>query len=94
MEREHLNPADALENTLKVLEEQHKLPRRIVMTRWLSSVEAIKVLVTSRLTYQDFFQYETTSKGEEIFEWLHDNTVFGFWVVLLPDRRDTSANWT
>jgi hypothetical protein len=30
LEREHLNPADALENTLKVLEEQHKLPRRIV----------------------------------------------------------------
>ena len=62
MEREHPNPADALENTLKVLEEQHKLPRRIVMTRWLSSVEAIKVLVTSRLTYQYFFQHETTSK--------------------------------
>jgi hypothetical protein len=39
LEREHRNPADALENTLKVLAEQHKLPRRIVMTRWLSSVK-------------------------------------------------------
>ena len=83
LEREILNPADALENTLKVLVEQHKLPRRIVMTRWLSSVEAIKVLVTSRLTYQDFFQHETTRKGEEIFEWLHDNTVFGWYYCLL-----------
>ena len=83
LEREVRNPVDALENTLKVLEEQHKLPRRIVMTRWLSSVDAIKVLVTSRTTYQDFFQHETTQKGEEIFEWLHDNTVFGWYYCLI-----------
>jgi hypothetical protein len=83
LEREVRNPDDALENTLKVLEEQHKLPRRIVMTRWLSSVDAIKVLVTSRTTYQDFFQHETTQKGEEIFEWLHDNTVFGWYYCLI-----------
>ncbi len=83
LEREHRNPADALENTLKVLAEQHKLPRRIVMTRWLSSVKAIKVLVTSRSTYQDFFQHETGRKGEDIYEWLHDNTVFGWYYCLI-----------
>jgi hypothetical protein len=83
LEREVRNPDDALENSLKVLEEQHKLPRRIIMTRWLSSVDAIKVLVTSRTTYQDFFQHETTRKGEEMFEWIHDNTVFGWYYCLI-----------
>jgi hypothetical protein len=83
LEREHRNPADALENTLKVLAEQHKLPRRIVMARWLSSVEAIKFLVTSRSTYQDFFQHETGRKGEDIYEWLHDNIVFGWYYCLI-----------
>jgi hypothetical protein len=83
LEREHRNPYDALESTLNVLEEQHKLPRRVVMTRWLSSADAIKVLVTSRGTYQDFFQFENSDKGMEIYEWLHDNTVFGWYYCLL-----------
>ncbi len=55
---------------LKVLVEQHKLPRRIVLTRWLPSVEAIKVVATSRAIYQDFFQFETSKKGTDIYEWL------------------------
>ena len=53
--REVGNPDEELERILTALEEQHKLPRRIVMTRWLSSREAIKVLVLSRRTYQLFF---------------------------------------
>jgi hypothetical protein len=83
VELEHINPDDALENVLKVLVKQHKLPRRIVLTRWLSSVEAIKVVVTSRATYQDFIQFETTNEGTDIYEWLMDNSVFGWYYCLL-----------
>jgi hypothetical protein len=63
VELEHINPDDALDNVLKVLVVQHKLPQRIVLTRWLSSVEAIKVVVTSRATYEEFFQFKSFKQG-------------------------------
>ncbi len=49
---ERRNQAEALENVLKLLllEVQHKLPRWIVMTRWLSSMDAVKVMATGRET--------------------------------------------
>ncbi len=67
---ERRNPAEALENVLKLLEEQHKLPRRIVMTRWLSSTDAVKVMATSRETYKNFFEHETSEPGKAIFDQL------------------------
>ncbi len=51
---EHRNPDEELQRILATLEEQQKLPRRVVLTRWLSSREAIKVIVTSRETYKKF----------------------------------------
>jgi hypothetical protein len=51
------NPHDDLEAVLSVLgEERHKLPRRrIVLTRWLSSADAVRGVLTSRETYALFF---------------------------------------
>jgi hypothetical protein len=63
--RELRNPDEELERILTALEEQHKLPRRIVLTRWLSSREAIKVLVTSRTTYQNFLLKKPQLKGKK-----------------------------
>jgi hypothetical protein len=49
--------------------------RRVVLTRWLSSREAIKVIVTSRETYKNFFAEETSAKGQEIYDLLHDHII-------------------
>ena len=81
--REVGNPDEELERILTALEEQHKLPRRIVMTRWLSSREAIKVLVTSRRTYQLFFAEETAPGGQVIYDLLHDHTICAWYNCLL-----------
>jgi hypothetical protein len=40
---------------MDVLEECHKLPRRIVLTRWLSSAEAVWVVLNSRRVCINFF---------------------------------------
>ncbi len=71
------NPDDDLEEVLKVLEERHKLPRRVVLTRWLSSADAVKVALTSRDTYTQFFrlnnrkrQKESVSSLKTIQSWL------------------------
>ena len=81
---ERRKPAEALENVLKLLEEQHKLPRRIVMTRWLSSMDAVKVMATSRETYKNFFEHETSEPGKAIFDQLWNNFIFA-WYYCLPD---------
>jgi hypothetical protein len=80
---EHRNPDEELQRILATLEEQHKLPRRIVLTRWLSSREAIKVIVTSRETYKNFFAEETSAKGQEIYDLLHDHIVIAWYYCLL-----------
>jgi hypothetical protein len=80
---ERRNPAEALENVLMLLEEHHKLPRRIVMTRWLSSMDAVKVMVTSRETYKNFFEHETSEPGKGIFDRLWDNFIFAWYYCLL-----------
>jgi hypothetical protein len=58
------NPDDDLEEVLKVHEERHKLPRRVVLTRWLSSADAVKVVLTSHDTYTQFFSFEQSEKAE------------------------------
>jgi hypothetical protein len=61
------NPDDDLEDVLKVLEERHKLPRRVVLTRWLSSADAVNVVLTSHDTYIQFFSFEQSEKAERIY---------------------------
>jgi hypothetical protein len=39
---------DALEDVLTVLLERLKLPRRILMTRWLSTADAVRVVLNAR----------------------------------------------
>ena len=49
------NPDDELETVMETLRERYKLPRHIVLTRWLSSERAIHVLVVCRPAYCVFF---------------------------------------
>ena len=78
------NPHDDLEAVLSVLEERHKLPRRIVLTRWLSSADAVRVVLTSRGTYALFFSHETSNKADTIRELLEDNCIVA-WYACLQD---------
>ena len=78
------NPDDDLDEVLKVLEERHKLPRRVVLTRWLSSADAVKVVVTSRDTYTQFFSFEQSEKAERICALLEDNSIMA-WYPCLQD---------
>jgi len=83
VEVERLNPEEQLEDVITLLEEQHKLPRRIILTRWLSSLDAVKVLVTSCETYKNFFAEETSQKGCAIYDLLWNNFVFAWYHCLL-----------
>ncbi len=72
---EQLNPVEELEQIMTSLEERHKLPRRVVLTRWLSSEDAIRVILNSRLVYINYFSNETNDAASEILErfaCLHD----------------------
>ena len=73
--REQPNPVDELERILTVLEERHKLPRRIVLTRWLSCAEAVRVVVNCRDVYTVFFNNEETDKAQDILELLEDSSI-------------------
>jgi hypothetical protein len=78
----------------RALEEQHKLPRRIVSTRWLSSREAMKVLVTSRRTYQNVFAEETSANEQKIYELLHDHSIcarYNYLLDVLPVLTDMNV---
>jgi hypothetical protein len=78
------NPDDELERILKVLEERTKLPRRIVLTRWLSSAEAVKVVLSCRDAYTVFFAHEETEDGRDIYDILDNNNVIA-WYACLQD---------
>jgi hypothetical protein len=49
------NPVVELERVLGLLEERHKLPRKVVLTRWLSCAEAVRVVLNCRDLYYHFF---------------------------------------
>ena len=78
-----VNPDDELTDVLAVLEERYKLPRRIVLTRWLSSAEAVRVALICRDTYATFFMYETSETGEQINDLLQDNTIIAWYACLM-----------
>jgi hypothetical protein len=90
VELEHIDPDDALENVLKVLVEQHKhkhkRPRRIVLTHWLSSVEAIKVVVTHRpagLHIRIFFRLKLQTRAQTFMS--------GSWITVYLGGTGTTA---
>jgi hypothetical protein len=67
------NPAVELERVLGLLEERHKLPRKVVLTRWLSCVEAVRVVLNCRVLFYHFF-----------VELLEDSAVIA-WYACLQD---------
>ena len=77
-----LNPVEELERLMTSLEERHKLPRRVVLTRWLSSDDAIRVILNSRLVYINYFSGETSDAADEILERLEDSTIFAWYACL------------
>ncbi len=80
-----LNPVEELEKIMTSLEERHKLPRRVVLTRWLSSDDAIRVILNSRLVYiKNYFSNETNDAASEILERLEDSIIFA-WFAFLRD---------
>jgi hypothetical protein len=49
--RDQQNPVDELERIMALLEKRHKLPRKIVLTRWLSCAEAVRLILNARDFY-------------------------------------------
>ena len=49
------NPVVELERIMGILEEQHKLPKKIILTRWLSCAEAVRVVFRFSDLYNNFF---------------------------------------
>ncbi len=66
------NPVAELDHIMTILEERHKLPRRIVLTRWLSCAGAVRVILNCRDVYTNFFSNETTTGADDILELLED----------------------
>jgi hypothetical protein len=79
-----VNPVDALEDVLTVLLERLKLPRRIVMTRWLSTADAVRVVLNARDVYINFFYSEENDKASAILDLLEDSVVMA-WYACLQD---------
>jgi hypothetical protein len=70
------NPVVELDRVMALLEEKHKLPRRVVLTRWLSCADAVRVMLKCREVYTEFFSNEEGTKcASEILELLEDSAV-------------------
>jgi hypothetical protein len=78
------NPVEELEQVMDILLESSKLPRRIVLTRWLSCADAVRVVLNSRLVYITFFSNEENEKANVILEMLEDSTTFA-WHACMHD---------
>ena len=78
------NPVEELEVVMENLIERHKLPRRIVLTRWLSCADAVKVVLHSRLVYINYFSNEHTDNAHDILESLEDSSIFA-WFACMHD---------
>jgi hypothetical protein len=78
------DPVEELERVLSSLEENHKLPRHVVLTRWLSSDDAIWVILNSRLVYTHYFSNEENETASGILEQLEDSAIFA-WFACLRD---------
>ena len=80
---------EALERVLKTLEEKYKLPRRVVLTRWLSCESAVHVVVVCRDSYVIYFadqvqQPGASAKAASILHQLEDNSIIA-WFYCLKD---------
>ncbi len=79
------NPVEELERVMAlVLEERYKLPKKIVLTRWLSCADAVRVILSCRDVYTEFFLSETSEAASVIVELLEDSTVMA-WFACMQD---------
>jgi hypothetical protein len=81
---EVVNPVDALQEVLTVLIERFKLPKRIVMTRWLSTADAVRVVLNARDVYINFFYGEENDLASNLLEKLEDSRIMA-WYACLQD---------
>jgi hypothetical protein len=76
-------PVVELDSVMTLLEEKHKLPRRVVLTRWLSCPDAVRVMLKCRDFYTEFFSNEEGTKGaSEILELLEDSAVIAWYACM------------
>ena len=80
---------EALERVMKTLQERHKLPRHIILTRWLSCESAVHVVINCRDAHVVYFANETQEQGAStksklILEQLEDNCTIA-WLYCLKD---------
>ncbi len=73
------NPVQELEEVMDTLMESTKLPRRIVLTRWPSCADAVRVGLNSRLIYINYFSNENNGTSNHILEMLEDSTIFAWY---------------
>jgi hypothetical protein len=76
------NPVEELEVVMENLIERHKLPRLIVLTRWLSCADAVKVVLHSRLVYINYFSNENTDNAHDILDSLEDSSIFTWYACM------------
>jgi hypothetical protein len=73
------NPVQELEEVMDTLMERTKLPRRIVLTRWLSCADAVRVVLNSRLIYINYFSNENSETSNHILKMLENSTIFAWY---------------
>ena len=85
------DPDDEMHAVFKSLVERHRLPPRIVLTRWLCCREANHVLIVGRDSYCSYFAEEAErirniqeAKAPQISSWLQDNALLA-WAYFLED---------
>ena len=78
------NPVVELERIMGILEERHKLPKKIILTRWLSCAEAVRVVFRCRDVYYNYFSNENNANAQEIVELLEDSALIA-WYACLQD---------
>jgi hypothetical protein len=69
---------------MDVLKERHKLPKKLVLTRWLSCADAVRVVLSCRDVYTEFSLNETSDGAGVIVELLEDSTVMA-WFACMQD---------
>ena len=84
------DPDEGLHRILKLEIERAKLPKKVVLTRWLSCIDCIKVLITGREAYVKYFTWECLPKGGrpvsekalEIKDHITDNYTYAWFYFL------------
>jgi hypothetical protein len=88
------NPVPVLERILGVLEELHKLPKKIIMTRWLSCAEAVKVVLNSRNVYYNYFVNENRGQlGHSLVRLFTGRFTGPYWYERIVSKQRTASTF-